>query len=134
MKGHLCPIKEKEMKKMLTIIALLGLSATAFAHGGGQRRGMRPGHHGKFAKAVVKGPKAQAIFEALNADIISKDRPNFSVEVKKVGSLRCAQLTKKADTTVVKYRCALKGGKKGPRWGRRHGRRHGMRPAWGGNL
>jgi len=118
------------MKKVLTIIALLGLSSTVFAHPG-MGRGMRPGHHGgkKFAKAVVKGQKAQAIFEALNADIEIKDRPKFTAEVKKVGSLKCAQLTKKEDTSVVKYRCVLKG-KKGPRGHHRRGRRHGMR----GNL
>ncbi|TDJ07882.1 MAG: hypothetical protein E2O68_02965 [Deltaproteobacteria bacterium] len=117
------------MKKLLTITLLLGLSSVAFAapHHGGGRRGMGPGHHGKkFAKVVVKGQKAQAIFEALNADIVIKDRPQFTVEVKKVGSLRCAQLTKKEDTSVVKYRCVLRG-KRGPRGHHRRGGRRGMR-------
>ncbi len=117
------------MKRLLTIVALLGLTSVAFAapHHGGGRRGMRPGHHGKkFAKVVVKGQKAQAIFEALNAEILIKDRPHFTVEVKKVGSLRCAQLTKKEDTSVVKYRCVLRG-KRGPRGHHRRGGRRGMR-------
>jgi hypothetical protein len=114
------------MKKLLTIVTLLGLTSSVFAHPG-MGRGMRPGHHGKkFAKVVVKGQKAQVIFEALDADIVTKDRPKFTAEIKKVGSLRCAQLTKKEDTTVVKYRCALKG-KKGPRGHHRRGGRRGMR-------
>ncbi len=111
------------MKKLLTILAVLTLTSTVFAHEGKHPRRPNQGKK-KMSVTVVKGKRAAAIFNALDADVITKDRPKFSADIKKVASLRCAKLTKKADTTVVKYRCALKGKKKMRRGGRRgHGRR-----------
>ncbi|MBK26781.1 MAG: hypothetical protein CME70_22460 [Halobacteriovorax sp.] len=105
------------MKKLLTILAVLTLTSTSFAHEG---KHPRPGKK-KGVVAVVKGKRAMTIYNALDADVITKDRPKFSADIKKVAGLRCAKLTKKADTAVVKYRCALRGKKLKP--GRRHGRR-----------
>lgn len=109
------------MKKLFAIIAVLTLTSTVFAHEG---KHPRPGKK-KPAVTVVKGKRAMAIYNALDAEVVTKNRPKFSADIKKVASLRCAKLTKKADTTVVKYRCALKGKKMGRRGqGRRgHGRR-----------
>lgn len=112
------------MKKLLTILAVLTLTSTVFAHEGKHPR--RGQGKKKMSVTVVKGKRAMVIFNALDADVITKDRPKFSADIKKVASLRCAKLTKKADTTVVKYRCALKGKKMGRgngRGGRGHGRR-----------
>ena len=109
------------MKKLLTILAVLTLTSTSFAHEG---KHPRPGKK-KVSVTVVKGKRAAAIYNALNADVVTKDRPKFSADIKKVASLRCAKLTEKADTTVVKFRCALAGKKMKP--GRRGGRGHGRR-------
>lgn len=111
------------MTKILSVIALLGLMSSAFAdHGNHPRRGRR-------AVAVVAGKKAQAIYEALQVEEVTKSRRNFSLEIKNVAPLRCVKATKKADTAVVKYRCALKGQKKRTRRGQRRGHRRGR----GGN-
>lgn len=109
--------------KNLIVVAIVALFATsAMAHG---RRHHR--HHGpkrKMSKTIVVGKKAQAIFEALTAEVKEVDRPKFSVEVKKVASLRCAKRTKKEDTSIVKFRCALAAkkapGRRGPRSRRWH--------------
>lgn len=105
------------MKKLLTILAVLTLTSTSFAHEG---KHPRPGKK-KATTVVVKGKRAKAIYNALDADVITKNRPKFSADIKKVAGLRCAKLTKKADTKVVKFRCAVKGKKLKP--GRRNGRR-----------
>lgn len=106
------------MKKLLTILAVLTLTSTVFAHEGKHPRRPNQGKK-KPAVTVVMGKKAMAIYNALDAEVVTKDRPKFSADIKKVASLRCAKLTKKEDTTVVKYRCALKG----KRIGRDNGRR-----------
>lgn len=103
------------MKNLLVILAVLTLSSAASAH-----EAKRPGKK-KIGVTVVKGKRAAAIYNALDADVVTKNRPKFSADIKKVATLRCAKLTKKADTTVVKFRCALKGKKVKP--GRRGGRR-----------
>ena len=106
------------MKTLLTVLAVLTLTSTAVAHEG---KHPRPGKR-KVGITVVKGKRAAKIFNALDADVVTKDRPKFSADIKRVATLRCAKLTKKADTTVVKYRCALKGKKVRPgRPGNRRG-------------
>ncbi|MFT6071033.1 MAG: hypothetical protein ACJAT2_002733 [Bacteriovoracaceae bacterium] len=122
------------MKKLFTILAVLTLTSTVFASEDKHPR--RPNQGKKKSVTVVKGKRAMAIYNALDAEVVTKDRPKFSADVKKVASLRCAKLTKKEDTTVVKYRCALRGKKmtrdhgrrgrngRGGRGGRGHGR-HG---------
>ena len=103
------------MRSILTIITLLALSSTTFAHGGKKPHKLNK----KMAKVVIKGKKAMALYEALEADIETKDRPKFTADVKKVASLRCAKLISKEDTSVEKYRCTMKGKKmrKGPKKG-----------------
>lgn len=108
------------MKKLLTVLAALTLSSTAMAHEG---KHPRPGKK-KVGVVVIKGKRAAALYNALDADVVTKNRPKFSADIKKVSTLRCAKLTKKADTTVVKFRCAMKGKKMKP--GRR-GQRRGPR-------
>jgi hypothetical protein len=118
------------MKKLMTMISLIALSTmfiaeTSFAHPG---HGMGKGRKGKMKKSrtVVRGKRAKAIYEALvDADVVTKNRPKVTADIKKVASLRCAKLTSKADTSKVRYRCALRG-KKGKRFGRR-GHRRGQR-------
>ncbi|MBT3586466.1 MAG: hypothetical protein HN509_16280 [Halobacteriovoraceae bacterium] len=109
------------MKNLLSIIAVLALVSTAFGHEGKHPR--RPGQR-KAAVVVVKGKRAQAIYTALETEEVTRNRPNFSVEVKRVAGLRCFKATKKADTAVTKYRCALRGKKlgRGGRGGRGHRR------------
>lgn len=106
------------MKTLLTIIAVLALSTTTFAHEGKHPRRAR-----KMGVTAVGGAKAKAIFEALDAEVVTRNRPKASLDVKKVGTLRCAKITKKADSSV-KFRCALKGKKVKP--GMRRGQRRGQ--------
>lgn len=106
------------MKTLLTIVAVLTLTSTAMAHEG---KHPRPGKK-KVGAVVIKGKRAATLFNALDAEIVTKDRPRFSADIKKVSTLRCAKLTKKADTSVVKFRCVMKGkkmkpGRRGPRRG-----------------
>lgn len=110
------------MKTLLTLITLVALTTSAFAspaHGGNKRMG----------KVIVKGAKAELIYKALSTvDVKTKDTPRFTAEIKKVGTLRCAKLTSKEDTTVVKFRCALRGKKTFRRGSRGNGRvRNGSR-------
>ena len=107
------------MKKLLTILAVLTLTSMSFASQTVQKHPTKK----KMSKTVVKGKKAKAIYYALDSDVETKNRKKFSADIKKVGSLRCVKLTKKEDTSVVKFRCALKG-KKGKRGQRRRGHRH----------
>jgi hypothetical protein len=108
------------MKKLLTAIALLALTATSFAHEG--HRPTRPGQR-KLAKVVVKGKRAAAIFKALDAEVVTRNARRFSLDVKKVAGLKCFKATKKANTKVTKYRCALRGLKVKKPNGRRGQRR-----------
>jgi hypothetical protein len=110
------------MKKLLTAIALLALTATSFAHEDQRQR--RPGQR-KATTVVVKGKRAAAIFKALDAEVVTRNAPRFSLDVKKVAGLRCFKATKKADTKVSKYRCAMRGLKKRPHGRRGNGRGHG---------
>ena len=80
------------MKKFLGLIALLALSTSAFAHQGGN--GHHRGGKKKFKMAMVKGEKAQAIFEALAVESVTVDKPKRTLEVKKIGGLKCVQGTK----------------------------------------
>jgi len=113
--------KGEIMKKLLTILAVLTLTSMSFASQTVQKHPAKK----KMSKTVVKGKKAKRIYMALDSDIETKNRQKFSADIKKVGPLRCVKLTKKEDTSVVKFRCALKGkkGKKGQRRQRR-GHRH----------
>ena len=118
------------MKTILTILAVLTFTSAAMAHDGqNPRHPRRPGQR-KMSVTVVKGKKAQAIFEALDADVVTVNRPKFSVDAKKVAGLKCVKATKKDDTSVTKFRCALKGksaraGRRGQRHPRRGGRGNG---------
>lgn len=121
------------MKKLITLITLLTLSSMAFAEVG--KVDHQRGKKGK--KTIVKGEKAKTIFEALNVEVVTKDRAAFTVDVKKVASLRCVKKIKKSDTAVVKYMCSLKGKKlRGQRGNRpnRDGRRGQRRGNRGGSL
>jgi hypothetical protein len=83
------------MKTLLTLITLVTLTTTAFAS---------PSHGGKkkMGKVVIKGAKAELIYNALTTvDVSIKDTPKFTAEIKKVGTRRGAKLTKKHDTAVV---------------------------------
>ncbi len=130
------------MKSLITLVTLLTLSSTVFAHSperpnNSRRMGM------KMKKvSIVKGEKALKIFEAIEAEVETKDSPLFTIDVKKIASLKCVKRIKKSDTSVVKYRCSLKGDKlkrpHGPRRGRGHhdrgrGRNHGRRHGRGLN-
>ncbi|MBT7610879.1 MAG: hypothetical protein HN576_14045 [Bacteriovoracaceae bacterium] len=109
------------MKKLLTAIALLALTATSFANEG--QRPTRPGQR-KATTVVVKGKRAAAIFNALDVEVVTRNAHRFSLDVKKVAGLKCFKATKKTDTKVSKYRCALRGLKvKKPQGRRGHGRR-----------
>jgi hypothetical protein len=103
------------MKKLLAVITLVSLS-TAFASE--SHRLTRVGQR-KLTKVVVKGKRAAAIFKALDTEVLTRNAPRFSLDVKKVAGLKCFKATKKADSKVTKFRCVLKGLKAK----RSHGRR-----------
>jgi hypothetical protein len=104
------------MKKILITLAVFAFASSAFAH---NPRNPRPGQR-KKSVTVVHGKRALAIFTALDAEVVTVNRPRASVDMKKVAGLRCAKITKKA-TSKIKFRCVLKGKK--PLRRRGHGRR-----------
>ncbi len=128
------------MKSLITLVTLLTLSSTVLAHN--PERSNHSRRMGMKKMAIVKGEKALKIFEAIDTEVETKDSPLFTIDVKKVASLKCVKRIKKSDTSVVKYRCSLKGNKfkrpNGPRRGRGHhdrgrGRNHGRRHGRGLN-
>ena len=97
------------MKTLITVLAIVTLSASAMAHNPGQ------GTKKKRGAVAVKGIKAQKIYEALDTEILTKDRAKATVDIKKVASLRCAKRIKKEDTSKITYRCVLRGKKMKPK-------------------
>ena len=117
------------MKKILGLLLVAGFVSAAFAHPGHPHK--RKAHRkGKKAVVVVRGEKAKAIYEALNAEATTVTIRNKKFDKKSVSSLKCLQkLDQKAKGP--KFRCVLKGKKpgKGVRRGNRghHRRGHGRR-------
>lgn len=121
-----------QMKSLITLIAMVALTSSAFAHGpsqgrrGWQKPAWKQGHRRparRLSVTVVRAKKAQALFEALDVETKTVQRPRAVAEIKKVGGLRCAKITRKIDSDKVRYRCALRGKKKPVRALRRAARR-----------
>lgn len=98
------------MKKLLVAVTLLALSSVSVAgtiSGNGEGRLS----FGTIGKVAVYGEKAEAIYEALETEVVTSDAQNFTLDTKRVNRLACVKVIKKAETEVVKYRCAMVGKK-----------------------